>query len=131
MNSTFKKRYTPFVALLAVGMLAATGALRANCQEDEQQVLAQMTELEQLHATFHGSISVHDPVNGDSPAVITQRIREMLSIWAKDGQLTVLGSSAFAGNYIGNGDPDDEGTCPKPSGDNTATGVQGYSLHRA
>ena len=55
MNSTFKKRYTPFVALLAVGMLAATGALRANCQEDEQQVLAQMTELEQLHATFHGS----------------------------------------------------------------------------
>jgi len=80
-----------------------------------------MAELEQqIHATFHASISVHDPVNGDSPAVITQRIRNILAIWAEDAELTTA-----AGNYIGNGDPDDPSTCPLPSGDTSATGQQG------
>ena len=125
MKSAFRKRYSRFVALLGVGMIAATGAVRANGQQDESEQLAQMTELEQLHATFHGAISVHDPVNGDSPAVINQRIREMLAIWAKDGELTVVSTAATAGNYIGNGDPGDQGTCPKPSGDTSATGQQG------
>ena len=46
---------------------------------DDDDQLAQMAELEQLHATFHAAVSVHDPVNGDSPAVITQRIRDALS----------------------------------------------------
>ena len=125
MKSTFGKRYSRFVALLAVGILAATGAVRANGQQDENEQLAQMTELEQVHATFHGAISVHDPVNGDSPAVINQRIREMLAIWAKDGELTVVSTATTAGNYIGNGDPGDPGTCPKPSLDTSATGQQG------
>ena len=87
--------------------------------------LAQMTELEQLHATFHAAVSVHDPVNGDSPAVITQRIREALSIWAKDARLTVVSTAATAGNYVGNGDPDDPESCPPPSGDTSAGGQQG------
>ena len=125
MKSKFRKRYSRLVALLAVGIIAATGAARANSSQDDDEQLAQMTELEQLHATFHGAISVHDPVNGDSPAVITHRIREMLAIWAKDAQLTVVSTSATAGNYIGNGDPDDPATCPTPSGDTSATGQQG------
>ena len=40
---------------------------------DDDEQLAQMTELERLHAAFHAAVSVHDPVHGDSPAVITQR----------------------------------------------------------
>lgn len=52
--------------------------------QNDDELLAQMEELEQLHATFHAAVSVHDPVNGDSAEVITQRIRQMLSIWAKD-----------------------------------------------
>ena len=84
-----------------------------------------MTELEQLHATFHAAVSVHDPVNGDSPAVVTQRIREALSVWAKDAQLTVVSTAASAGNYVGNGDPGDPTSCPPPSGDTSATGQQG------
>ena len=125
MKSTFRKRYSRLMALLAVGIMAATGAARANGWQDDDEQLAQMTELEHLHATFHGAISVHDPVNGDSPAVITQRIREILAIWANDAQLTVVSTSATAGNYIGNGDPDDPATCPPPSGDTSATGQQG------
>ena len=78
-----------------------------------------------LHATFHAAVSVHDPVNGDSPAVITQRIRDALSIWTEDGEITIVSTSAAAGNYIGNGDPDDPATCPEPSGDTSATGQQG------
>jgi hypothetical protein len=121
MKSIFKKRYTRFVALLAVGTIAAIGAAHAgDWRDDDDSQLAQMAELEQLHTTFHAAISVHDPVNGDSAAVITQRIREILSIWAEDAELTTA-----AGNFVGRGDPDDPESCPEPSGDTSATGRQG------
>ncbi len=84
-----------------------------------------MAELEQLHATFHAAISVHDPVNGGSPAVITQRVRDILAIFIQDAELIVVSTAAAAGNYIGNGDPDDSASCPLPSGDTSATGQQG------
>ena len=125
MRSTFKKRYPRFVALVAVGIIAAIGVAHADGWWDDYEQLAQMTELEQLHATFHASISVHDPVNGDSPAVITQRTREVLSIFAQDAELTVVSTAATAGDYVGNGDPDDPATCPPPTGDTSATGQQG------
>lgn len=124
MQSTFGK-YSRLVVLLAVGVIAAIGAAHADGWRDDDDQLAQMAELEQLHATFHAAVSVHDPVNGDSSAVITQRIREALSIWARDAQLTVVSTADTAGNYIGNGDPDDPETCPKPTYDTSATGQQG------
>jgi len=114
--------------LLAAG-ITAIGTVHAGGREDEAdrlERLAQMTELEQqIHATFHAAVSVHDPVNGDSPEVITQRIRDVLSIWTQDGKITIVNTSATAGNYIGNGDPDDPATCPPPSGDTSANGQQG------
>jgi hypothetical protein len=125
MKSTFKKRYTNFVALLAVGMIAAVGAAQTSGGRDDDGQLAQAAELEQLHATFHAAVSVHDPVNGDSPAVITRRIREALSIWTQDAEITIISTTAAAGNYVGNGDPDDPASCPTPSGDTSATGQQG------
>ena len=126
MKSTFKKGYARFVALLAVGIIAAIGAVHASGRRDNDHRLAQVAELEQqIHATFHAAVSVHDPVNGDSPEVITQRIRDVLSIWTKDAELTVVNTTATAGNYIGNGDPDDPKSCPLPSGDTSATGRQG------
>jgi len=129
MKSTSKKTTGLLGVFLAGAMLTATavaqqGAYGDNWRSDDEQ-LAQMTELEQLHATFHAAVSVHDPVNGDSAAVITQRIRQALSIWAKDAQLTVVSTATTAGNYIGNGDPDDPATCPEPSLDTSATGRQG------
>jgi hypothetical protein len=126
MESTFKKRYPRFVAMPAVGIISATGAAQAGDRRQDEDKLAQAAELEQqIHVTFHAAVSVHDPVNGDSSAVITQRIREALSIWSKDAELTVVGTSAAAGNYIGNGDPDDPASCPLPTGDTSATGQQG------
>jgi len=119
---------TRFAALLAAGIAATIGAAHAGGQGDDQSRvdrLAQVAELEQLHATFHAGVSVHDPVNGDSPEVITRRIRQVLSIWAEDGEITIINASATAGNYIGKGDPDDPATCPTPSGDTSATGSQG------
>ncbi|HTZ48563.1 MAG TPA: hypothetical protein VMH20_13280 [Verrucomicrobiae bacterium] len=121
--------YTRFGALLVAGIAAAIGVAFAGGQWDDRgrtDRLAQEAELEQqIHATFHAAVSVHDPVNGDSPEVITQRIRQVLSIWAQDGEITIINTSATAGNYIGNGDPDDPATCPEPSGDTSATGQQG------
>jgi hypothetical protein len=130
MKSTSRKMTALLSVLLAGGMLTATaGAQLAAAHpggwRDDDNQLAQMTELEQLHATFHAAVSVHDPVNGDSAAVITQRIRQALSIWAKDAQLTVVSTATSAGNYIGNGDPDDPASCPEPTGDTSATGQQG------
>jgi hypothetical protein len=126
MKSIFRNRYARLVALLAVGIIAAAGAAAqaGNWRDDDEQ-LAQMAELEQLHATFHAAVSVHDPVNGDSPTVITQRIRDALSIWTKDAELTIVNTTTTAGNYIGNGDPDDPATCPPPSLDTSPTAQQG------
>ena len=122
---TFVK-FTSFAALLTAGIIAAIGATRADAWGQDEDKLAQVTELEQqIHATFHAAVSVHDPVNGDSPEVITQRIRDVLSIWAQDGEITIISTSASAGNYIGKGDPDDPATCPPPSGDTSANGQQG------
>jgi hypothetical protein len=117
--------YTRVVALLAVGITAVIGTAHANGWGDNEERLAQIAELHKLHATFHRAASVHDPVNGDSPAVITQRIRDMLAIWSEHGKITIVNNTASAGNYIGNGDPDDPETCPPPSGDTSTTGKQG------
>ena len=130
MKSIFRKM-TGLLSVLLVGAsltataLAQLGADQANNWRDNDEQQAQIAELEQLHATFHAAVSVHDPVNGDSPIVITQRIRAMLAIWAKDARLTVVSTADTAGNYIGNGDPDDPATCPEPSLDTSATGQQG------
>ena len=130
MRSTFRKMTALFSVLLAGALLTAQagaqpGASHADNWRDDDDQLAQMTELEELHKTFHAAISVHDPVNGDSQAVITQRTREILAIFAQDAELRVVSTAATAGNYIGNGDPDDPATCPPPTFDTSATGQQG------
>jgi len=126
MKSTVKKMTALLSVLLAGALLTATavaqlGAAHGGGWRNDDDKLIQIAELEQqIHVTFHAAVSVHDPINGDSPEVITQRIRQALSIWAQDAELTTA-----AGNYIGNGDPDDPESCPPPSGDTSATGQQG------
>src|ERR1700761_6054679 len=125
MASISRKRRARCLGLLTVGIMAVTLAARADGWRDDEEKLAQISELEQLHQTFHAAVSVHDPVNGDSSTVITQRIRDALSIWARDAELTVVSTADTAGNYIGNGDPDDPASCPDPSLDTSANGQQG------
>ncbi len=125
MKSILKKSYPRFVALLAVGIIAAIGVGHASDWRDNDERLAQITELERLHAAFHAAVSVHDPVNGDSASVITQRIRDAVALWTEDGEITIVGTSTAAGNYVGKGDPNNPATCPEPSGDTSATGQQG------
>ena len=126
MKSAFRKRYSTFVVLLVVGMMAAVGVAQAgDWRDNNDDRLAQWAELEMLHAAFHAAVSVHDPVNGDSPAVITQRIRDAVALWTRDGKIIIVGTSPAAGNYIGAGDPDDPTTCPVPTGDTSSTGQQG------
>jgi hypothetical protein len=117
--------YTRFAALLVAVVAAGVGAAHAGDWRSDQDQLAQMALLHDLHATFHGAVSVHDPVNGDSADEITQRIHDVLAIWTEDGVLTVVNTTATAGNYVGKGDPDDPTTCPAPSGDTSAGGKQG------
>ena len=125
MRTTTFAAYTRFAALLTAVAAVSTGTTYAGDWEHDQEQLAQMAELHDLHATFHAAVSVHDPVNGDTAAVITQRIKDVLSVWAEDAVLTVVNSTATAGNYVGNGDPDDPATCPAPTGDTSAGGKQG------
>jgi len=112
-------------ALLAGVLAAAPASVRAEDGQGPEGALAQVAQLHDLHAAFHRAVSVHDPINGDSPAELAQRLHDVLSLWAEDAQFTVIGSSAVAGNYIGRGDPDDPSTCPPPSGDTSAGGKQG------
>jgi hypothetical protein len=127
MNSILKKRQTRFVALLAVGTLATIGAAHAGGWWEDNDRLAQLAELEKLHAAFHAAITVHDITDpmGDSSEVITQRIRDAVALWTRDGKITIVGTSNAAGNYIGRGDPDNPGTCPEPTHDTSEFGQQG------
>jgi type II secretory pathway pseudopilin PulG len=125
MKQTYK-RYIPPVVLLAVGITTTIGAVYAGGWPDSDERLTQSAELEQqLHAAFHAAVSVRDPVSGDSQEVITQRIREAIALWTKDGVIQVVSTSTTGGNYIGRGDPDDPATCPEPTGDTSADGQQG------
>jgi len=101
-------------AMLVVASWSAPGYAGSN---------AQLAQLYQLQAAFHRAATVHDPVNGDSAAVIDQRIRDMLSLWTDDGSLNVQVGGALDGDYIGNGDPADPSTCPVPSSDPTNRGT--------
>lgn len=97
-----------FAAFLWLGNVKPAAA-----QDDNKQV----AELYQLQAAYHRVATVRDPVNGDSPEVITGRIRDMLSLWTKDGVVFLNAGGARDGYYIGNGDPDDASTCPAVSSD--------------
>ena len=124
MRTTTFATYTRSAALFTAMAAAFMGtAYAGDWEHDEEQ--AQMAELQHLHAAFHAAVSVHNPVTGDSPAEITKRIRAALAVWAEDGMLTVVSTTTTAGNYVGNGDPDDASTCPEPSGDTSAGGKQG------
>jgi hypothetical protein len=102
-----------YVAIVAVAFLGLGSAMPAAAERDNTQT----SELYRLQAAFHGVASVHDYVNGDSPEVITQRIREMLSLWTSDGVVYLTVGGPRDGYYIGNGDPDDASTCPAVSSD--------------
>ncbi|HWX33807.1 MAG TPA: hypothetical protein VNZ53_41060 [Steroidobacteraceae bacterium] len=102
------------VATLAIASWSASSFAGTNTQ---------LAQLYQLQAAFHRAATVHDPVNGDSPAVIDQRIRDMLSLWTDDGSLTLEVGGALDGDYLGNGDPGIASTCPAPSGDPSNRGT--------
>ena len=108
---------------MALGLAAAMLTIASWPLPSYAGANSQQAELHQLQAAFHRIASVHDPVNGDSAAVIEQRIRDMLSLWTDDGSLTLQVGGAFDGNYVGNGDPADPTTCPVPSGDPTNRGT--------
>jgi hypothetical protein len=107
---------TRFFAIV-LGAAAAMFAIASWSPSSYAQPNSQVAELYQLQAAFHRAATVHDPVDGDSAAVIDQRIRDMLSLWTDDGSLDLEAGGARDGNYLGNGDPGDPSTCPTPSGD--------------
>jgi hypothetical protein len=97
----------------AIGAIAALALAGATAFAGDA-VNTQTAELYQLQAAFHRAASVQDPVNGDSAAVVDQRIREMLSIWTDDGVLQLRVGNPFDGTYVGKGDV--ESNCSSPSG---------------
>jgi hypothetical protein len=97
---------------LVLGLATIPGGAAAETRRDD----AQTDELYKVQAAFHRYSTVHDPVNSDSAEVITQRIRDMLSLWTSNAVLYVNGFGAVDGYYIGNGDPDDSSSCPESTG---------------
>jgi hypothetical protein len=107
---------------MVVATVALTGGpgLAASGNDSNTQV----AKLYQLQAAIQAALCVRDPVNGDSAPVITQRIRDALSLWTDDGSITLaLNIPAIDGTYAGNGDPDDPSTCPPLSTDPSARGT--------
>ena len=107
---------------MVVATVALTGGpgLAASSNDSNTQV----ARLYELQAAIFAALCVRDPVNGDSAPVITQRIRDALSLWADDGSITLsLNIPAIDGTYVGNGDPDDPSTCPPLSTDPSARGT--------
>jgi hypothetical protein len=113
-----------FVTMVVLfGMMTSGSLLMAANDAISTSTEADIAQLEQLHAAFHRNASVHDPVNGDSAAVIALRIRRILALWVKTGTLRLTSGSPFDGNYIGRGNPNDPSTCPMPSGDSANQGT--------
>jgi hypothetical protein len=111
-------RFIKRSAIFALTMIATVNPLGSAKNIAAQEDNTQTSELYKLQAAYHRAASVHDPLNGDSPAAITDRIRAMLSLWSPDAVLHLnVGSSALDGYYLGNGDPDNDATCPTPSAD--------------
>jgi hypothetical protein len=105
-------RFASMLVALALALAVFQGVAAAQIGPDNPQT----TELYKLQAAFHRYATVHDPVNGDSSEVITQRTRDMLALWTSNAVLYVQGFGSIDGQYIGNGDPDDSSSCPEPSG---------------
>lgn len=104
--------FASMLLVLVLSLAVTLGTAAAQNSPDNTQT----TELYKAQAAFHRYSTVHDPVNGDTPEVITQRIRDMLSLWTSNAVLYVHGFGAIDGYYNGNGDPDDASSCPEPSG---------------
>jgi len=77
----------------------------------------QISELYKLQAAYHRAATVRDSLNGDSPDTITERVRDVLSLFTSDAILYLHVGSPRDGYYLGNGDPNDASTCPTPSND--------------
>ena len=99
---------------MAVAVLLWLGTAKPTAAQDDN---TQTSELYKLQAAYHRAATVRDPVNGDSPETITDRLRDVLSLFTSDAVLYLNAGSAVDGYYIGNGDPDDASTCPAPSTD--------------
>jgi len=112
-----------FATLVTISALLGLAALSAPAYTEGNGANSQIAKLYELQAAFHRAASVHDPVNGDSPQVINQRIRDMLSLWTADGSVTLAAGSANDGIYMGQGDPENLSTCPTPSTDATNRGT--------
>ncbi len=102
--SALRSSQSVLTMALALATTVSAGAADLNTQT---------AELYDLQAAFHRYASVHDPINGDSPAVIDQRIEAMLSLWTEDGILGLHVGSALDGTYAGRGDLLSD--CPAPS----------------
>jgi len=102
-----------YVAMVVTALLWLGSAKSAAAQNDNTQT----SELYKLQAAYHRAATVRDPVNGDSQAMITDRLRDVLSLFTADAVLYLNVGSARDGYYFGNGDPDDASTCPAPSSD--------------
>lgn len=109
-----------YIAVVIAAFLSS-----GNAKADPEQGRSNQTlKLYKLQAAYHRAATVRDPINGDSPQIITARLREVLSLFTADAVLYLtVGSASFDGYYLGNGDPDDPATCPLPSGDSINRGT--------
>jgi hypothetical protein len=112
-----KRMSFSFLCVTFVCSAAVAGVANA-----AESVNAQTAHLYLLQAAFHRAASVHDWVNGDSQAVVDQRIVEMLNLWTDEGVLHLQVGGPSDGYYIGtNGvtdpaDVENENLCPRLSG---------------
>jgi hypothetical protein len=109
---------TALAAMFGLAVLLTGTPVSASTQDAN----AQLAQLYQLQAGFHRAASVRDNVNGDAQTVVDDRIRDMLSLWAANGSLTLQVGSAFDGKYTGRGELN-PGGCPMPSTDPTDRGT--------
>jgi hypothetical protein len=75
MKSTFRSRYTSLVVIMAAGIISAIGVAHADGWRDDDDQLAQVAELEQLHATpSEAAEHAETSINTGSGRIITLRI---------------------------------------------------------
>jgi hypothetical protein len=110
--------------LVSAAMLLFAVALPvspARAASDSPYQLVQIAQLYQLQAAFHRAASVHS-LTGDPPAVINQRIQDMLALWTDNAVLLLdIPGNPNDGYYIGKGDL--FSNCSSPSHDPSNQGT--------
>lgn len=77
-----------FLVASMISAFSWSGTAKPAAAQDDN---TQISELYKLQAAYHRAAAVRNPVNGDSAETITERVRDVLSLYRRRGAVPARG----------------------------------------